>query len=94
MAPGWRTNGRSCGEAPNTSGGALSIPRLMRFLPAGTILEIAPGFGRFTQYLLPFATRLIGVDLSPKCVEACRSRFPDSPQASFLVNDGLSFSHG
>ena len=70
--------------------GAL-YPRLMRFLPAGTILEIAPGFGRFTQYLLPFATRLIGVDLSPKCVEACRGRFPDSPQASFLVNDGLSF---
>lgn len=70
--------------------GAL-YPRLMRFLPAGTILEIAPGFGRFTQYLLPFATRLIGVDLSQKCVEACRRRFHDSPQASFLINDGVSF---
>ena len=70
--------------------GAL-YPRLMGFLPTGTVLEIAPGFGRFTQFLVPFAKTLIGIDLSEKCVEACRRRFREAPQASFHVNDGLVF---
>jgi SAM-dependent methyltransferase len=69
--------------------GAL-YPRLMRFLPTGTVLEIAPGFGRFTQFLLEQCSRFIGVDLSKKCVEECRSRFQDSGRASFHVNNGLT----
>ena len=28
-------------------------PRLHRLLPAGRILEIAPGFGRWTKFLIP-----------------------------------------
>ena len=46
-------------------------PRIQRFLPAPTILEIAPGFGRWTEFLLSHCDTLIGVDVAPKCVEAC-----------------------
>jgi SAM-dependent methyltransferase len=69
--------------------GAL-YPRLMRFLPTGTTLEIAPGFGRFTQFLLPLCNRLIGVDLAEKCVDECRRRFSEWKRASFHVNNGLT----
>lgn len=65
-------------------------PRVRGFLPASTILEIAPGFGRWTQFLLNYCDTLIGVDVTPKCIEACRERFADRPGASFHTNDGRS----
>ncbi len=65
-------------------------PRVRRFLPAPTVLEIAPGFGRWTEFLLGNCDSLIGVDVTPKCVEACRKRFADMPQARFETNDGCS----
>ena len=66
------------------------LPRLHTFLPARTILEIAPGFGRWTRFLADHCDRLIGVDVSERCVDACRARFRSSPKMSFIVNDGRS----
>lgn len=67
-------------------------PRIYPFLPADTILEIAPGFGRWTQFLLKQSQHLIGVDLSQACITACRERFADQSQASFYVNNGTSLA--
>lgn len=64
------------------------LPRLYRWLPAGTVLEIAPGFGRWTQFLKDQARELIVVDLSDKCIEACRKRFAEATNVSYHVNDG------
>jgi SAM-dependent methyltransferase len=69
--------------------GAL-LPRIHAFIPAGTILEIAPGHGRWTQHLQAACDRLIGVDLSENCVEHCRQRFAASKHLEFHVNDGSS----
>jgi SAM-dependent methyltransferase len=66
------------------------LPRVHHFLPVQSILEIAPGFGRWTQFLLEYCEDLIGVDLAPRCIEACRSRFADQDSATFVVNDGQS----
>jgi ubiquinone/menaquinone biosynthesis C-methylase UbiE len=65
-------------------------PRIREFLPAATILEIAPGFGRWTEFLLPHCSTLIGVDVAPKCEEVCAERFADDPRARFFTNDGHS----
>ena len=73
---------------PEFQWSGMLYPRLREFLPAGTILEIAPGYGRWTHYLLPQSDRLIGVDIAPNCVEACRERFADQPQATYHKNDG------
>ncbi len=67
-------------------------PRLHRTLPTGCVLEIAPGFGRWTKFLLPLCTNYIGVDLSVTCVSACRDVFARAPHARFLQNDGLSLA--
>jgi SAM-dependent methyltransferase len=64
-------------------------PRLHALLPTGSLLEIAPGFGRWTEYLLREADRLIGVDTTERCVETCRERFAGS-RAQFFVNDGCT----
>ena len=66
------------------------LPRIQRFLPAGSVLEIAPGFGRWTQFLKDHCEELTIVDLSEKCISACRARFKDSNNISYHVNDGKS----
>ena len=64
-------------------------PRIRGHLPAERILEIAVGYGRWTEFLLEHCQELVGVDLAPSCVEYCRARF-SSARASFFVNDGRS----
>lgn len=66
------------------------LPRIRAFLPAHTILEIAPGFGRWTDYLKEWCTNLIVVDLSEKCIKACQERFADCSHIQYFVNDGRS----
>src|SRR6202035_2901665 len=66
------------------------LPRISAFVPADTILEIAPGYGRWTAFLKDLCKRLIIVDLSEKCIETCRQRFADCSHISYVVNDGTS----
>jgi SAM-dependent methyltransferase len=66
------------------------FPRIKSFLPARTVVEIAPGFGRWTQFLKDHCQRLIAVDLSRACVDYCARRFADSPHVVVVQNDGLS----
>ncbi len=63
-------------------------PRVRRYLPAATILELAPGHGRWTQFLLDHCDRLTGIDISASAVEVCRQRFAGNPKATFVTNDG------
>jgi SAM-dependent methyltransferase len=63
-------------------------PRINKYLPARRILEIAPGFGRWTRFLIPNCEEFQGIDLSSKCVEACKARFPRH-SGDFHQNDGL-----
>lgn len=65
-------------------------PRLHRHLPATSVLEIAQGYGRWTQYMLPLCQRYIGFDLSQECVDACRRTFAKAPHATFSKTDGIS----
>ena len=67
-------------------------PRISGFLPAKSVLEIAPGYGRWTQYLLAACEQYHGIDLSQECVDACEKRFRNAEHASFSTNDGTSLS--
>src|SRR5262245_31794904 len=71
--------------------GSLSF-RLHPWLPSPRILEIGPGHGRWTQYLKNVCDDLCLVDLSPRCIEACRRRFATDPHISYYVNDGSSLA--
>jgi len=89
----WQDGGDEWSEnwgSPSAQWYACIYPRVHRFLPAPTILEIAPGYGRWTEFLLPHCDALIGVELSPTCTAACAEKFADHPEASFYTNDGSS----
>jgi ubiquinone/menaquinone biosynthesis C-methylase UbiE len=66
------------------------LPRIHSFVPTTTILEIAPGFGRWTKYLKDKCEKLILVDLNANCIERCKSRFFAESHIEYYVNDGMS----
>lgn len=68
------------------------VPRIHAFVPAGTVLEIAPGFGRCTQYLKDLCQQLTLVDLTERCIDACRQRFSTERHITYHVNDGSSLA--
>jgi SAM-dependent methyltransferase len=68
------------------------LPRIHAFVPTGSILEIACGYGRWTHFLKDLCQRLIAVDLAERCIHACRLRFADSPHITYVVNDGRSLA--
>jgi SAM-dependent methyltransferase len=76
------------GSAPQWYGSIL--PRIHVCLPANTILEIASGFGRWSNYLKDRCKELHLVDPAADCIEACRSRFAADQHVSCHVNDGRS----
>lgn len=77
------------GGTPALWFGAL-LPRIHAYVPAPTILEIAPGYGRWTQYLKGLCRRLVIVDLTERCIEHCRERFAADANIEYHVNDGRS----
>jgi ubiquinone/menaquinone biosynthesis C-methylase UbiE len=68
------------------------LPRILPYLPAHSILEIAPGFGRWTRFLRGHCKKLIAVDLNANCIDHCRQQFGGDPSMSFYVNDGKSLA--
>ncbi|MBV9010387.1 MAG: class I SAM-dependent methyltransferase, partial [Verrucomicrobia bacterium] len=68
------------------------LPRIAPYLPAKTILEIAPGFGRWTHFLRDYCRQLWVVDRAADCIEACRRRFASDARVRCFANDGHSLS--
>jgi SAM-dependent methyltransferase len=66
--------------------------RIQGYLPAGRILEIAPGYGRWTHYLRDLCDELLAVDIADTAIAHCRERFAGDPRLRFEVNDGTSLA--
>lgn len=67
-------------------------PRLHPYLPAPTVLEIAPGYGRWTARLKGLCQTLILVELSEQCLQACRDRFRADTHLHYHKTDGKDLS--
>jgi SAM-dependent methyltransferase len=89
----WKKAGEEWSEAWGGSDmqwfGAI-LPRIHHFVPARRILELAPGYGRWTRFLLGLCAQLDVVDLSQECIDACKERFRDCGHIRYWVNDGRS----
>lgn len=66
------------------------LSRVAAFLPASAVLEIAPGFGRWSRFLIDRCETYYGIDLAEPAIEACRRNFASQAHARFIVNDGRS----
>lgn len=62
--------------------------RLERYMPSdGTLLEVGPGGGRWTESLLARSRSLMLVDVAAKCLSLCRERFHADPRLRFHLVD-------
>lgn len=90
----WRDGGQHWSEAWGTAADQWHhtlLPRLHRLLPTRSILEIAPGFGRWSTFLFNSCAEYVGIDLAEKCVAFCRANFgPMALRPRFLVGGGMS----
>jgi ubiquinone/menaquinone biosynthesis C-methylase UbiE len=66
------------------------LPRIHRFIPTDSILEIACGYGRWTQFLKDMCHNLVVIELSKKCIQVCRQRFSECSNIEYHLNDGKS----
>jgi SAM-dependent methyltransferase len=67
--------------------------RIFRLLPSRSILEIAPGFGRWTPYLLNNCVHYQGIDIAERCVAHCRRTYGAlAGRPGFLLGDGHSLA--
>lgn len=58
--------------------------------PESVALEVAPGRGRWTEFLVQHAAKVHLFDLNESCIEACRQRFEGADHVTYCVNDGAS----
>src|SRR5438876_2607766 len=66
------------------------LPRIKSYVPTNRILEIACGYGRWTQYLKDLCQNLVVVDISGECIQACKKRFSECSHIEYHVNDGTT----
>ena len=66
------------------------LPRIKSYIPSNRILEIACGYGRWTQYLKDFCKNLVVIDISSKCIQACKERFSECSHIEYHVTDGTT----
>jgi len=91
----WVGQARRCGQ-PYPEWKQALVDRLITpyAAPGSTVLEIAPGHGRWTEFLVQRAGRLILVDLSPRCLDFCRERFAAQGTLEYHTTDGSSLPAG
>ncbi len=90
----WKDRGREWGGGYGTIENGWEhaiLPRIGAFLPADHILELAPGYGAWTDFLRTRCKRMTLVDLAPNCIEHCRQRFGKRGM-KYHVNDGRSLA--
>ena len=91
----WRQSGDEWSPGRSAEGTAVLwtrtiLPRIEKYLPGSTVLEVGPGFGRWTEFLRRYVKELVLVDLSDRCIDSCRRRFASDTRIRYLVNDGAS----
>jgi SAM-dependent methyltransferase len=87
----WTFHADNCGQPydiwKKTFLGELIEPYLGRHLD---FVEIGPGFGRWTEFIVGQTRSLLLVDLNDNCIEVCRDRFGQHAGVLFETNDGRS----
>jgi ubiquinone/menaquinone biosynthesis C-methylase UbiE len=88
----WTFHAEACGQPYETWKHSLVENFLVPFLGTDVdVLEVGPGFGRWTEFMVGHTHSLTLVDVSSTCIDACRQRFgAHLLDESFVVNDGRS----
>jgi len=88
----WAAGGEEWTLSPEWKGSVVKTFMDKNFANRSAILEIGPGAGRWTEYLLKRCDHLIGIDISEASVHECERRFHKYHNARFEVGNGDNLS--
>jgi len=86
----WAQKGEEWTPSPEWKQGLINDVLLRWIGRNGTVLEIGPGGGRWTESLQQIAKRLVLVDLTEKSIDLCKQRFEGCGNIDYFTNDGKS----
>lgn len=85
----WTGQAALCGVSYEVWKDSL-VEHLIRPHLGGEVLEIAPGHGRWSAYLIPASAFCTLVDLSPSCLDFCRQKFVAATNVDYFLTTGTS----
>jgi SAM-dependent methyltransferase len=56
------------------------------------VVDLAAGHGRNSALLKDLTPQLYIVDINQECIDACKARFPDATNITYIVNDGATLT--
>jgi len=83
----WRGQALACNVTYEIWKQSLVDHLITPYIHGANVIEIAPGHGRWTEYLVK-AKALTLVDLSPNCLDFCRNKFRDHTNLEYWQTDG------
>ena len=86
----WSGMAAHCGQPYEEWKTALIEQFLLPNIADKDVLEIAPGHGRFSQFIVPAASSTTLVDLSQTCLDVCQKLFAGAPNVNYVLTDGTS----
>jgi ubiquinone/menaquinone biosynthesis C-methylase UbiE len=90
----WSGQASMCGipyaEWKKTLVDSLIMPEIG---PQSSVIEIAPGHGRWTEFLLAGSAHVTIVDISPNCLNFCRGRFDGVENIDYFLTPGNKLPH-
>lgn len=84
----WTTHGEEWNASEDWKMSVIDEVMYRNISPGGTILEVGPGAGRWSEYLQKIARHLILVDISDRCISICRERFAACKNISYGTTSG------
>jgi ubiquinone/menaquinone biosynthesis C-methylase UbiE len=57
------------------------------------VLEIAPGHGRWTEFIIGMCRHAVLVDVGSRCLEYCRTRFAERANVDYFLTTGTQLPH-
>lgn len=85
----WSGQAKLCGVPYDVWKKSLVDTLIRPHLGAGVqVLEIAPGHGRWTEYLSAGADHVTVVDISASCLDYCRGRFKALSNIDYFLSTG------
>ena len=85
----WKRDGEEWSDVFNGTDKLWNLiiyPQIKDYLN-GEILEIAPGYGRITEYLLIYSNNINVVELNENCLTKCKERFGNKIK-KYSINNG------
>jgi SAM-dependent methyltransferase len=84
----WAGMARHCGQPYEEWKSSLVATFVEPYVLDADVLEIAPGHGRWTEYIAQKARSVALVDINQNCLDACQQRFGHLPHVTYHLGDG------